>query len=75
MARMEEWGHLDDAFLAGYGEAQPFAALPAPAELLYRLDAVLVLAIVFLSEAPDPALATPPVERAVALATRLRGIA
>ena len=69
---MAEWGHLDEAFLAGYGEARPFAALPASAELLYRLDAVLVLAIVFLSEAPDPMLATPLVERAIELAARLR---
>jgi aminoglycoside phosphotransferase (APT) family kinase protein len=72
LARMEEWGHLGDAFLAGYGVTRPFAALPAPVELLYRLDAVLVLAIVFLSEAPDAVLAAPLVERAVELATRLR---
>ena len=73
LARMAEWGHLGDDFLAGYGEPRPFAALSAPAELHYRLDAVLVLAIVFLSEAPDPVLAAPLVERAVELAARLRG--
>jgi aminoglycoside phosphotransferase (APT) family kinase protein len=72
LARMEEWGHLGEDFLGGYGDAQPFAALPTGVDSLYRLDAVLVLAIVFLSEAPDPELAPPLVERAVELATRVR---
>lgn len=72
LARMEEWGHLGDEVLAGYGESRPFAALPPAVEVLYRLDAVLVLAIVFLSEAPAPAQAAPLVRRALSLAARLR---
>lgn len=72
LARMEEWGHLGGDFLAGYGDPQPFAALPPSLDALYRLDAVLVLAIVFLSEAPDPLLAPPLVERAVELAAQVR---
>lgn len=74
LARMAEWGHLGDDFLAGYGEARPFAALPPAVDCLYRLDAVLVLALVFLSEAPDEELAKPLVARAVELAAQLRGV-
>jgi aminoglycoside phosphotransferase (APT) family kinase protein len=72
LARMAEWGHLGDEFLAGYGEARPFAALPPAVESLYRLDAVLVLALVFLDEAPDAELARPLVERALELAASLQ---
>jgi aminoglycoside phosphotransferase (APT) family kinase protein len=74
LARMAEWGHLGDDFLAGYGAARPFTMLPPAAECLYRLDAVLVLALVFLSEAPDAELARPLVGRAVDLAARLRAV-
>jgi hypothetical protein len=72
LARMEEWGHPGGEFLAGYGEARPFGALPPAAECLYRPDAVLVLAIVFLSVAPDAERARPLVARAVAVAAQLR---
>ena len=74
LTRMAEWGHLDAGFLAGYGAPDPFAPLTPALDTLYRLDAVLVLALVFLSEAPDPALAPPLVARAVALAARLREV-
>jgi aminoglycoside phosphotransferase (APT) family kinase protein len=74
LTRMAEWGHLDGAFLAGYGDPDPFAVLPPVLDTLYRLDAVLVLALVFLSEAPDPVLAAPLVARAVALAAHLREV-
>jgi len=48
------------AFDAGYG-----ALPPAPAELeaVYRLDTAVMLAVVFLSEDPDPAPARRQVER------------
>lgn len=71
LTRMAEWGHLDAAFLDGYGDPDPFSPLPRDLDTLYRLDAVLVLALVFLSEAPDPAQAAPLVARARTLAATL----
>jgi aminoglycoside phosphotransferase (APT) family kinase protein len=53
LARIAEYGHLDDAFVRGYGR-EPWAGMPRTAELLYRLDTAIMLAIVFHSEAPDP---------------------
>lgn len=67
LARIAEYGHLDEAFLAGYGNATPFAHLPRQTALLYRLDTALMLAIVFLSEAPNPKLATKQLKRVSAL--------
>ncbi len=56
VARIAESGNLDDAFLAGYG-GDPLGALPPAIQSLYRLDTVVMLALVFLAEAPDPAAA------------------
>ncbi len=56
LARIAESGHLDDAFLAGYG-GDPLGALPPAIQSLYRLDTVVMLALVFLAEAPDLAAA------------------
>ena len=53
MARIAESGDLDEAFLVGYG-GDPLGALPPAIACLYRLDTVVMLALVFLAEAPDP---------------------
>ncbi|WP_229402276.1 phosphotransferase family protein [Micromonospora okii] len=42
------------AIRAGYAEAGHLPPADTPAELVCRLDAALMLALVFLSEAPDP---------------------
>jgi aminoglycoside phosphotransferase (APT) family kinase protein len=49
---------LEYARLAEYGEVDVpsscFDGVPEPAELVFRLDAAVMLAVVFLSEAPSP---------------------
>lgn len=70
LARIAEFGHLDAAFLAGYGD-DPLGALPAPIATLYRLDTAVMLALVFTAEAPDPVAARRMIARARALAAAL----
>jgi aminoglycoside phosphotransferase (APT) family kinase protein len=53
LARIAEYGLLTREFLAGYGEQTPFADVPSAAELLFRLDTAVMLAVVFLFEAPE----------------------
>jgi len=71
LARIAESGHLDDDFLAGYG-SDPLGALPPAIEVLYRLDTVMMLALVFLAEAPDPAAAWTMLARARRLLAALQ---
>ncbi|OAA79238.1 dihydropyrimidine dehydrogenase [Akanthomyces lecanii RCEF 1005] len=52
--RSLEWGALREAFVAGYAGVRPLEAVSAREEAFLRLDAALVLALVFVSEAPDP---------------------
>ena len=71
LARVEEYGHLDSVFLDGYGVNE--AADVSPSErLLYKLDTAVMLAVVFLSEAPDSKRAKPQIERVVSLFKALR---
>ena len=63
IARVSESGLWLPSMASGYGAFDPLAAIPEPAALLYRLYTATMLALVFLSEAPDPARATPAVER------------
>jgi aminoglycoside phosphotransferase (APT) family kinase protein len=70
LARIAEFGHLDAAFIEGYG-SDPLGALPAPIATLYRLDTAVTLALVFLAEAPDPAAAERLIARSRALAAEL----
>ena len=71
LARIAESGHLDDPFLAGYGD-DPLGALPPAIAALYRLDTAVMLALVFLAEAPDPTAARAMLARARALLALLR---
>lgn len=70
-ARVAEYGLWDDDFGAGYGP-NPLLERPAPVILLYRLYTATMLAVVFLSEAPDPANAEVSVRRVQALYRALK---
>lgn len=52
--RSLEWGARREPFVAGYAGERPLEAVSAREEAFLRLDAALVLALVFVSEAPDP---------------------
>jgi fructosamine-3-kinase len=71
IARAAEYGAWEPDFAAGYG-SDPLAARPEPVALLYRLYTATMLALVFLSEAPDPARARAAIHRLQDLAARLR---
>ncbi len=71
LARIAEYGLLDAAFLAGYGLPDCFAQVPPVVELLYRLDTAIMLAVVFLSEAPDPDQAATQIKRVSELCATL----
>jgi len=71
LARIAESGHLDDNFLAGYGD-DPLGALPPAIATIYRLDTVVMLALVFLAEVPDPAAAQAMLVRTRTLLTALQ---
>jgi len=71
LARIAEYGALDSAFLEGYESPGPREMPPQQLELTYRLDAALMLAVVFLSEAPDPERARRQVARVLELRAAL----
>ncbi|KAJ2965434.1 hypothetical protein NQ176_g10617 [Zarea fungicola] len=52
--RSLEWGTEEASFLEGYRSVYPPPAVSEREEIFLRLDAALVLALVFVSEAPDP---------------------
>lgn len=66
LARIEEYGHLDSDFQDGYG-ANEAIDVPSSQRLLYKLDTAVMLAVVFLSEAPNSERAKPQIERVVNL--------
>lgn len=74
LARAAEFGSLDADFLRGYG-ANPLEKRPRAVELIYRLDAAVMLAVVFLHEAPDPDRAEPAVARVSRLCRELAACA
>ena len=63
LARMAEYGVLNSDFLDGYGSLDWESRLSRSLNLLLRLDTAAMLAIVFLSEAPDSQRARSAVER------------
>jgi aminoglycoside phosphotransferase (APT) family kinase protein len=71
LARIAECGNLHEGFFEGYGD-DPLAALSPAIATLYRLDTVVMLALVFLAEAPNPEGARTMLARARALFTDLR---
>jgi hypothetical protein len=72
LARVEEYGLLDAEFLAGYEELRPRTPAATETALAYRLDTAVMLAVVFLSEAPDKARAEMQLSRIEELARELR---
>lgn len=70
LARIAESGHLSDGFIAGYGEDLLGTIAPVIATI-YRLDTAVMLALVFIAEAPDPEAARAMIARARALAAEL----
>jgi Phosphotransferase enzyme family len=74
LARIAEYGDPIDRVLAGYGE-DALARAPAEAVLASRLYTAVMLAVVFLSEAPDPGRAPAAVARVRALLGELVAIA
>jgi hypothetical protein len=73
LARIAEYHGLDDEFVAGYEERRPHPArAPELVALAYRLDTAVMLAVVFLSEAPDERRAVAQVTRVIRLAQDLR---
>jgi hypothetical protein len=71
IARVAEYGAWEPGFAAGYG-SDPLAARSEPVALLYRLYTATMLALVFLSEAPDPPRARTAIHRLQVLADLLR---
>ncbi|RKK93791.1 hypothetical protein BFJ70_g10470 [Fusarium oxysporum] len=51
--RTLEFSQLDESFIKGYNEVTAWPDVASKEECLLRLDAALVLALVFTSEAPD----------------------
>jgi aminoglycoside phosphotransferase (APT) family kinase protein len=70
LARIAESGFLSEQFIAGYGEDLLGTIAPTIATI-YRLDTVMMLAIVFIDEAPDPEAARAMIARARRLAAEL----
>ena len=57
LARIEQGGLLSDGFVAGYQEMMPPPLVEPLRYLGFRLDTALMLALVFLVEAPDTRMA------------------
>jgi aminoglycoside phosphotransferase (APT) family kinase protein len=72
LARLEEYGGLSDDFAAGYElDRLQRAELEGPTGLCCRLYTAAMLAVVFLSEAPDPGSAAVRVAQLKALLAKL----
>ncbi len=74
LARVEEYGGLTDRFASGYGSSDLRTELQRPLGLCCRLYTAAMLAVVFLSEAPDRNLATIKVKRLKDLLEQLRAV-
>lgn len=72
LARIEQGGLLSDGFRAGYEELMPWPPVEPLRYLAFRLDAALMLALVFLVEAPDGAAARAELERVRELCAIIR---
>lgn len=56
LARAAETGETGEEFLKGYASVKPLPVVSPPIEIIFRLDTATMLALVFLSEDPDPEL-------------------
>ena len=79
VARISEYAQVGEneideaAFLAGYCGAGGALTDYTPTDILYRLDAAVMLALLFLAVVPKPDLAPGQVKRVALLAERLAG--
>ena len=77
LARMSEYAQIEEnevdeaAFAAGYRADGRDTAPDTVTDLVYRLDAAVMLALVFLAVVPKPRLAPAQVGRVVSLLQRL----
>lgn len=71
LARIAEYGLLNNEFLDGYGQPDCFKNIPKYIELLYRLDTVIMLAIVFLLESPISGIARNYLNRLIELSAKV----
>lgn len=70
--RIMELGRPGDAFVRAYADLTPLPEVSTEEETFLRLDAALMLALVFVSEAPDPERRGPSVKRVQELARALK---
>lgn len=63
LARAAETGETSNVFLEGYASIAPLPHVDPRVETIFRLDTATMLALVFLSEAPDPKRASDAVQR------------
>lgn len=71
-ARIAEYGHLNENFVRGYLRIRDWKSVAEAADIVYRLDTAVMLAVVFASEAPDPARSQDQLERVISLTSQLR---
>lgn len=71
LARVAETGETGKKFLDGYASVRPLPEVSPIIETIFRLDTATMLALVFLSEDPDPELAPTFVKRVRKLHSKL----
>jgi len=71
LARVAETGETGKKFLEGYASAAPLPAVTPLIETILRLDTATMLALVFLSEDPDPERAPAAIDRVRQLHNRM----
>jgi aminoglycoside phosphotransferase (APT) family kinase protein len=80
LGRLAEFARLEGnkldlaPILAGYGASADILTLDRPELLVYRLDAAVMLAVVFLFEAPDDALGQSALDRVLEIHARLNSL-
>ena len=72
LARIAEYGHLNEEFMRGYKRIWECAPVSKAGETVYRMDTAVMLAVVFVSEAPDPVRGRWQLEHALSLSKQLR---
>jgi aminoglycoside phosphotransferase (APT) family kinase protein len=71
LARAAETGETDHQFLKGYASITSLPVVSQRIETIFRLDTATMLALVFLSEAPDPAKVPAAIARVRVLRSQL----
>jgi fructosamine-3-kinase len=74
LARVEEAGLLSEDFVVGYRELMPVQAVEPLRYLGFRLDTAVMLANIFLVEAPDQRLALKQLDRVREVCSRIEAV-